>query len=106
MLASELFNGYHKKTNIDRCTIKFDISKAFDTVRWSFITVVLRALGLSDMFINWIKICISTVSFLCFGKWEAWKASSPDWSLHSDGPCSTSSGVSGSRISYMARAQF
>ncbi|XP_013717728.1 uncharacterized protein LOC106421427 [Brassica napus] len=32
LLASELVNGYPKKTNSDRCTIKFDISKAFDTV--------------------------------------------------------------------------
>lgn len=62
-LASELVNGYHKKTNSDRCTVKFDISKAFDTVRWSFITSVLRAMGLPMLFINWIRICISTAAF-------------------------------------------
>lgn len=32
LLASELVNGYHNKTNSDRCTIKFDISKAFNTI--------------------------------------------------------------------------
>lgn len=63
LLASELVNGYQKKTNTDRCTVKFDISKAFDTVRWSFITSVLSGMGLPVLFINWIRVCISTASF-------------------------------------------
>ena len=35
LLASELVNGYHKPTSSPRCAIKFDIAKAFDTVKWS-----------------------------------------------------------------------
>lgn len=63
LLASELVNGYHKKSTSPRYAIKFDISKAFDTVKWSFITDVLKAMNLPDQFIHWIHICISTASF-------------------------------------------
>ena len=63
LLASKLVNGYHRTTNSDRATIKFDISKAFDTVKWSFITAVLKAMGLPLQFILWIKVCISTAAF-------------------------------------------
>ena len=63
LLASELVNGYHKDSCSARCAIKFDISKAFDTVKWSFIVSVLQAMGLPSQFINWIRLCISTASF-------------------------------------------
>lgn len=63
LLASELVNGYHKPSTSPRCAIKFDISKVFDTVKWSFITSVLKAMNLPDQFIRWINICISTASF-------------------------------------------
>lgn len=63
LLASELVNGYHRTSNSNRSTVKFDISKAFDTVKWSFITSVLQAMGLPLQFILWIKVCISTAAF-------------------------------------------
>lgn len=63
MLASELVNGYHKSSISTQCTIKFDITKAFDTVKWSFIVTVLQAMDLPAQFIHWICICISTASF-------------------------------------------
>lgn len=63
LLASELVNGYHRDGNTDKCAIKFDISKAFDTVKWSFIIAVLQAMGLPAQFVNWIRLCISTAAF-------------------------------------------
>ena len=63
LLASELVNGYHRTSNSNRSTVKFDITKAFDTVKWSFITSVLQAMGLPLQFIVWIKVCISTAAF-------------------------------------------
>lgn len=63
LLATELVNGYHKPHGSGRSTIKLDISKAFDTVRWIFITDVLRATGVPSQFIRWIYLCISTASF-------------------------------------------
>lgn len=63
ILASELVNEYHKASVTARCSIKFDISKAFDTVKWSFILTVLHAMGLPYRFIHWIHLCKSTASF-------------------------------------------
>ncbi|WZZ63719.1 hypothetical protein YC2023_075089 [Brassica napus] len=63
LLDNELVNGYHLPSISDRCTIKLDISKAFDTVKWSFITAVLPAMGLPCQFIRWIYLCVSTASF-------------------------------------------
>lgn len=63
LLASELVNGYHKSVGKGKCAIKFDISKAFDTVKWSFIISVLKAMGLPSQFTNWIRLCISTAAF-------------------------------------------
>ena len=63
LLASELVNGYHKTKGKPRCVVKFDIAKAFDTVKWSFIVSVLQAMGLPAQFIHWIGLCISTAAF-------------------------------------------
>lgn len=63
LLASELVNGYHKNAQKEQCAMKFDISKAFNTVKWSFITSVLQAMGLPAQFIRWIQLCISTAAF-------------------------------------------
>ena len=63
LLASELVNGYHKSTITQISAIKFDISKAFDTVKWSFISSVLRAMGLQLQFVQWTRLCISTAAF-------------------------------------------
>lgn len=63
LLASELVNGYHRNGNTEKCAIKFDISKAFDMVKWSFIIAVLQAMGLPAQFILWIRQCISAAAF-------------------------------------------
>ena len=61
LLASKLVNGYHRTSNTNRAAVKFDISKAFDTVKRPFITSALKAMGLP--LILWIKVCISTAAF-------------------------------------------
>lgn len=55
LLASELVTGYHRPGSTAKC--------AFDTVKWSFITSVLLAMGLPAQFVNWIRLCISIASF-------------------------------------------
>ena len=39
LLATELVNGYHLPSISDWCTIKMDISKAFDTVEFHYSSV-------------------------------------------------------------------
>lgn len=66
LLASVLVTGYHRSANATKaakCAIKCDISKAFDTVKWSFITSVLLAMGLPPQLVNWIRLCNSTDAF-------------------------------------------
>ena len=42
---------------------KLDMSKAYDRVEWPFILPVLRLFGFSEVFVQWVSQCISTVSF-------------------------------------------
>ncbi|XP_024006528.1 uncharacterized protein LOC112083036 [Eutrema salsugineum] len=63
LLASELVSGYDRNTISSTCALKIDISKAFDSVEWSFILTVLEALDLPQAFVHWIRLCISTASF-------------------------------------------
>lgn len=52
LLATELVKDYHKQSIQPRSILKLDISKAFDSVNWSFIMNTFRALGIPDMFIH------------------------------------------------------
>lgn len=54
---------YHKDSVTPRGVMKIDISKAFDSVQWSFVLKSLEALGFPERFIKWIKLCITTPSF-------------------------------------------
>ncbi|XP_056860006.1 uncharacterized protein LOC130494489 [Raphanus sativus] len=63
LLASELVKDYHKDSVSPRCAMKIDISKAFDSVQWSFLLNGLLAMGFPERFIHWIKLCITSPSF-------------------------------------------
>lgn len=63
LLASELVKSYHKDSVTERCVIKIDISKAFNSVQWSFLLTVLAGLNFLENFITWITKCIELASF-------------------------------------------
>ncbi|XP_033143345.1 uncharacterized protein LOC103862289 [Brassica rapa] len=63
LLATELVKEYHKEDISPRCLMKIDISKAFDSVQWSFVLKSLEAIGVPRKFIHWINLCISSPSF-------------------------------------------
>jgi len=42
--------------------LKIDIAKAFDTVNWQFLLDLLKHLGFSRRWVNWISIILSTAS--------------------------------------------
>ena len=63
LLASELVKDYHKDSVTHRGVMKIDISKAFDSVQWTFVLRSLEALGIPERFIRWIRLCITTPSF-------------------------------------------
>lgn len=63
LLETELVKDYHKPHTPSCSDIKLDISKDFDTVKWSFTEAVLRAMHIADLFVTWIMKCISTAAF-------------------------------------------
>lgn len=63
LLASELVKNYHNDSVTERCAMKIDVSKAFDSVQWSFMLTVMAALNFLVKFIIWIKKCIELASF-------------------------------------------
>lgn len=63
-MATKLVKDYHKDTIAPKSALKIDTTKAFDTVRWHFVILTLKAMGIPDIFIFWIQRCISTASFL------------------------------------------
>ena len=63
LLASEVVKDYHKDSITPRCAMKLDISKAFDSVQWSFLLNSLMAMGFPERFIHWIRLCVTTPSY-------------------------------------------
>ena len=43
---------------------KLDITKAYDHISWDFILTVLEKMGFRSRWLQWIKWCISTATFL------------------------------------------
>jgi hypothetical protein len=43
--------------------IKIDMEKAFDRMEWTFILAILSKLGFHSTWINWIRICITSLFF-------------------------------------------
>ena len=43
--------------------LEVDLRKAFDTIIWDFIIKGLKAIGIPDCMVRWIKACISSASF-------------------------------------------
>lgn len=63
LLATEMVHGYNRLNISPRGMLKVDLKKAFDSVKWEFVTAALRALAIPERYINWIHQCITTPSF-------------------------------------------
>ncbi|XP_048140783.1 uncharacterized protein LOC125316483 [Rhodamnia argentea] len=63
LLAQELFSGFHHDPYLPKCAIKVDFRKAYDTVDWEFLRLVLHAFGFPVGFINLIMTCVTTPKF-------------------------------------------
>lgn len=62
LLSSEVLNGYHKDSEVPKMTVKVDLAKVFDSVRWDFVLSTLHAYDLPPLFIGWVKTCICSPS--------------------------------------------
>nr|GEX75200.1 hypothetical protein [Tanacetum cinerariifolium] len=63
LLAQELFKGYNTKQKFKRVIFKTDLQKAYDTVDWSFLKVILEQFGFPGKMVDWIMVCVSTTKF-------------------------------------------
>lgn len=63
MVAQDIVRGYDRSRISPRYTIKVDIHKAYDSVRWDFIHQVLRVMEFPQQFINWIMECITSPTY-------------------------------------------
>lgn len=62
LLASEIVQGYNKNKAPKCITLKVDIDKAFDSVRWDFIVLCLRSFQVSETYIRWLQACLCTTT--------------------------------------------
>jgi len=63
LLAQELFAGFHLQPFAPKCAVKVDFQKAYDTVDWDFLELVLRAFRFPDHLIRLIMVCVRTPMF-------------------------------------------
>ncbi|XP_026443283.1 uncharacterized protein LOC113343248 [Papaver somniferum] len=54
LLAHEIVRNYHKSGGSPRCALKIDLQKAYDTVSWDAIAVVMRKFGFPERFFDWV----------------------------------------------------
>ncbi|MCH94435.1 RNA-directed DNA polymerase (Reverse transcriptase), partial [Trifolium medium] len=69
-LASEAANLLQSKVFGGNLALKIDVTKASDTLEWSFLLKVLRAFGFCETFCNWIDVILksATLSISINGK--------------------------------------
>jgi len=60
LLASELVEGLHIEGEVTKGCLQIDLTKAYDNVSREFLINILVALDLPPIFINLIRVCIST----------------------------------------------
>lgn len=49
--------------SVGEVALKLDISKAYDRVNWSFLCQRMIIMGFCDTWIDWMKMCVKTVTY-------------------------------------------
>ncbi|CAL1358963.1 unnamed protein product [Linum trigynum] len=63
LLAQELVSGYNRRHLSSRCAIKVDIMKAFDSVNWRYLFIMMKTMGFPEKFLLWIRSCLQTAHY-------------------------------------------
>ncbi|KAB2595397.1 hypothetical protein D8674_030847 [Pyrus ussuriensis x Pyrus communis] len=70
--SSEIAHYMHMKNNgwNGVMALKLDISNAYDRIEWSFLEQIMRRLGFTEEWTQWIMMCVSTISYSFKLNWE------------------------------------
>ncbi|XP_060968724.1 uncharacterized protein LOC133036225 [Cannabis sativa] len=63
MILQDILKNYKRKNVSPRCTLKVDISKAYDTVSWEFLEALLNTYKMPSRFIKWIMSCLRATTY-------------------------------------------
>lgn len=64
ILAHVIFHALNQKRGKrGQLALKIDMSQAFDRMKWNLIRLALKQFGLSPQWINWVRECVSSVSY-------------------------------------------
>ncbi|WJX92273.1 hypothetical protein P8452_73938 [Trifolium repens] len=65
MIAMEVIHSLKRRTRGSKgeLALKIDISKAYDKVDWGFLKGMLVRFGFSEMWVQWMMMCVSTVNY-------------------------------------------
>lgn len=63
LMDYKLMQGYKRKHISPRCAIQMDVHNAYDTVEWTNLERITYELNFLLIFINWIMVCITIVSY-------------------------------------------
>jgi len=60
LLADKMVRDFKKKDGSRAC-FKVDLKKSFDNVNRDFVLFIMRCMGFSYIWINWIRQCITSI---------------------------------------------
>jgi hypothetical protein len=60
-----------KQKNLKALILKIDLKKAFDSIDWTFLKLVLLSVGFGNNFTDWIMSCVTSASFAVLINGEA-----------------------------------
>ncbi|XP_074297012.1 uncharacterized protein LOC141627683 [Silene latifolia] len=63
LVCQDIIRLYNRSSVSPRCLIKVDLKKAYDSVNWSFLFQMLRALNFPPHFILMVQECVTTASY-------------------------------------------
>lgn len=65
LIAHEVLHFLKRKREgrIGYAALKIDISKAYDKLEWNYLFAVLEAMGFSSKWLEWMRMCVCTVSY-------------------------------------------
>ena len=78
--------------------LKLDMEKVFNRMQWNFILSILGKLGFSPIWINWIRLCITSASFSFLLNGSPFGCISPKRGLRQGDPISLFLFIIGSEV--------